>query len=44
MSPFPYADQVPVHRTLPDRGLPRDEVLGILRSMATAEDLSLIHI
>jgi len=38
MSPFPYADQVPVHRTLPDRGLPRAEVLGILRTMATEED------
>ncbi|MGD0882573.1 MAG: pyridoxal-dependent decarboxylase [Acidimicrobiales bacterium] len=40
MSPFPYADRVPVHRTLPEHGLPRDEVLGILRSMATDEDRS----
>ncbi|MGA2835336.1 MAG: pyridoxal-dependent decarboxylase [Acidimicrobiales bacterium] len=40
MSPFPYADRVPVHRTLPERGLPRDEVLGILRSMAVEEDRS----
>ena len=40
MSPFPYADRVPVHRTLPDRGTPRDEVLGILRTMATEEDRS----
>jgi sphinganine-1-phosphate aldolase len=38
MSPFPYADRVPVHRTLPDKGLPREEVLGILRNMATEED------
>jgi glutamate/tyrosine decarboxylase-like PLP-dependent enzyme len=40
MSPFPYADRVPVHRSLPEHGLPRDEVLGILRSMATEEDRS----
>ena len=38
MSPVPYADRIPVHRTLPEHGLPRDEVLGILRSMATEED------
>ena len=38
MSPAPYADLVPVHHTLPDHGLPRDEVLGILRSMASQED------
>ena len=38
MSPVPYADRVPVHRTLPEQGLPRDEVLGILRSMASDED------
>ena len=38
MSPVPYADRVPVHRTLPEHGLPRDEVLGILRSMASEED------
>ncbi len=38
MSPFPYADRVPVHRTLPDKGLPRDHVLGLLRGMAADED------
>jgi hypothetical protein len=38
MSPYPYADRMPVHRTLPDQGLPRHEVLGILRSLATEED------
>jgi len=40
MSTFPYADRVPVHRTLPDRGTPRDEVLAELRSMAAEEDRS----
>ena len=38
MSPAPYADLAPVHRTLPDHGLPRDEVLAILRTMASTED------
>ena len=38
MSPFPYADRVPVHRLLPDKGLPRDEVLSLLRGMAADED------
>jgi glutamate/tyrosine decarboxylase-like PLP-dependent enzyme len=38
MSPAPYADLAPVNRTLPDHGLPRDEVLGILAAMASAED------
>ncbi|MEI7858250.1 MAG: pyridoxal-dependent decarboxylase [Acidimicrobiales bacterium] len=38
MSTFPYADRVPVHRTLPEQGLPRDEVLSVLRSMAVEED------
>ncbi len=40
MSTFPYADRVPVHRTLPDYGMPRDEVLAVLRSMAAEEDPS----
>jgi len=40
MSPFPYADRVPVHRALPDHGTPRAEVLDVLRSMATEEDRS----
>ena len=38
MSPYPYVDRVPVHRALPERGLARDDVLGILRGMATEED------
>ncbi len=40
MSPFPYADRIPVHRTLPDHGTPRTEVLDALRSMAAEEDRS----
>ena len=35
---FPYADRFPVHRTLPERGTPREEVLAELRQMATEED------
>lgn len=38
MSPLPYADRVPVHRTLPEAGRPRDEVLALLAAMATEED------
>ena len=40
MSTFPYADRVPVHRTLPEVGTPRAEVLDVLRSMASEEDRS----
>jgi sphinganine-1-phosphate aldolase len=40
MSTFPYADRVPVHRTLPDQGTPRAEVLATLRTMAEEEDPS----
>ena len=40
MSTFPYADRVPVHRTLPEHGTPRAEVLDVLRSMASEEDRS----
>ena len=40
MSTFPYADRVPVHRTLPETGTPRAEVLEALRSMAADEDRS----
>jgi len=38
MSTFPYADRVPVHRTLPVHGTPRSDVLDILRTMAAEED------
>jgi glutamate/tyrosine decarboxylase-like PLP-dependent enzyme len=40
MSSFPYADRYAVHRTLPEEGTPRGEVLDALRAMATAEDAS----
>jgi glutamate/tyrosine decarboxylase-like PLP-dependent enzyme len=35
---FPYADRFPVHRTLPDAGRPREEVLAELRAIAAEED------
>ncbi|MGZ4443911.1 MAG: hypothetical protein ACXVXC_12170, partial [Nocardioidaceae bacterium] len=35
---YPYRDRFPVHRTLPDRSTPREEVLAELRAMATEED------
>ena len=38
MSPYPYADRVPIHRSLPDQGMPRQEVLDVLRSIAADED------
>ena len=38
MSDFPYADRFPVHRTLPDHGRPREEILAELESMAKEED------
>ena len=37
---FPYADRFPVHRTLPEQGRPRAEVLAELEAMATEEDRS----
>ena len=38
MPTFPYADRFEVHRTLPETGLSRDEVLSQLHTMATEED------
>jgi glutamate/tyrosine decarboxylase-like PLP-dependent enzyme len=38
MSPFPYADRFEVHRTLPEQGSPRSEVLAELHTMAKEED------
>ena len=38
MSDFPYADRFPVHRTLPEQGRPRAEVLAELAAMAEEED------
>ncbi|MFC4784366.1 pyridoxal phosphate-dependent decarboxylase family protein [Nocardioides sp. MAHUQ-72] len=37
-SDFPYADRFPVHRVLPERGTPREDVLAELRAMAIEED------
>ena len=38
MSTFPYHDRFEVHRTLPDKGRSRAEILDELRTMATEED------
>ena len=38
MSTYPYADRFEIHRSLPDVGLPRQEVLSQLRTMAVEED------
>ncbi len=38
MSTFPYHDRFEVHRTLPDKGRSRAEILDELRAMATEED------
>jgi sphinganine-1-phosphate aldolase len=38
MSDFPYADRFTVHRTLPERGTSRDDVLAELHAMAREED------
>ena len=38
MSDYPYADRFAVHRTLPEHGMARAEVLEQLHTMATEED------
>lgn len=38
MVPFPYADEYPIHRTLPEEGARRTEVLAVLVDLATRED------
>ena len=38
MSDYPYADRFPVNRSLPAHGLPGEEVLAQLRTMADEED------
>ncbi len=38
MTNFPYEDRFAVHRTFPEQGAPRGEVLAELRTMATEED------
>ena len=37
-STYPYSDRFEVHRTLPDKGRPREDVLAELREMAAEED------
>ncbi len=38
MSNYPYADRFATNRSLPERGMSREEVLSELRTMATEED------
>src|SRR5947209_10395142 len=38
MSAYPYADRFTIHRSLPERGTARGEVLAELRAMASEED------
>ena len=38
MSDYPYAERFSVHRSLPDHGLPTDDVLAQLHAMAAEED------
>jgi sphinganine-1-phosphate aldolase len=38
MTSYPYADRFEIHRTLPETGQPREEVLSELRTMAAEED------
>ncbi len=38
MSSFPYQDRFEIHRALPDKGRPREEVLEELRTVAKEED------
>jgi glutamate/tyrosine decarboxylase-like PLP-dependent enzyme len=40
MSAYPYANEYPVLRGLPENGRPREEILRELRDMATREDAS----
>jgi len=38
MTVYPYGDRFPVHRTLPEQGTDRSDLLAQLREMATEED------
>jgi len=40
MASFPYADRIPVNRTMPDAGRPREEIIADLTAIATEEDAS----
>src|ERR1035441_1166747 len=39
MSSYPYADRFEIHRSLPEVGVTRDEVLSQLHTMAKEEDV-----
>jgi len=34
MSAYPYQDRLPVNRTLPEHGRPRDEIIEEMRMLA----------
>ncbi len=38
MSTFPYADQFEIHRTLPEEGANREDILAMLRSLSSSEN------
>ena len=38
MSDYPYADRFAIHRSLPEQGMSRQDVLAQLHTMATEED------
>ena len=38
MSGFPYADEFEVHRTLPEEGTDRGEIIAMMRDLSTRED------
>ena len=39
MSRFPYLDEYEVHRTMPDEGTPREEILAMMNDMAVRENV-----
>ena len=39
MSRFPYYDEYEVHRTMPDEGTPREEILAMMDDMASRENV-----
>ena len=40
MSRFPYLDEYEVHRTMPDEGTPREEIIAMMNTMAARENAS----
>jgi len=39
VSRFPYYDEYEVHRTMPDEGTPREEILAMMDDMASRENV-----